>query len=65
MEPLAQAFVASAVLGQFGDEAVKQAWLPRIASGEKLVVLASQERKARYRLTFARQKPQNPAMAMR
>ncbi|MBV8248950.1 MAG: acyl-CoA dehydrogenase family protein [Comamonas sp.] len=50
MEPLAQAFVASAVLSQFGSEALKQSWLPGIASGEKLVVLASQERKARYRL---------------
>ncbi|MEG0052944.1 MAG: acyl-CoA dehydrogenase family protein [Comamonas sp.] len=50
MEPLAQAFAASAVLTQFGSDAVKQAWLPQIASGEKLVVLASQERKARYRL---------------
>jgi hypothetical protein len=50
MEPLAQAFVATAVLSQFGDEALKQSWLPQIASGEKLVVLASQEHKARYRL---------------
>ena len=50
MEPLAQAFVATAVLSQFGDEALKQNWLPQIASGEKLVVLASQEHKARYRL---------------
>ncbi|MDL5035482.1 acyl-CoA dehydrogenase family protein [Comamonas resistens] len=50
MEPLTQAFVASAVLSQFGDEALKQAWLPQIATGEKLVVLASQEHKARYRL---------------
>ena len=50
MEPLAQAFVATAVLSQFGDEALKQNWLPQIAAGEKLVVLASQEHKARYRL---------------
>ena len=50
MEPLAQAFVATAVLSQFGDEALKQSWLPQIAAGEKLVVLASQEHKARYRL---------------
>jgi alkylation response protein AidB-like acyl-CoA dehydrogenase len=65
MEPLAQAFVASALLGQFGDEAVKQAWLPRIASGEKLVVLASQERKARYQIDVCAAKPLNPAMAIR
>lgn len=50
MEPLTQAFVASAVFSQFGDEALKQAWLPQIATGEKLVVLASQEHKARYQL---------------
>lgn len=50
MEPLAQAFAASALLTQFGSDAVKQAWLPRLASGQALIVLASQERKARYRL---------------
>ncbi|PIG00320.1 acyl-CoA dehydrogenase family protein [Comamonas sp. 26] len=50
MEPLTQAFVASALLSQFGSEAIKQSWLPQIAKGEKLVVLASQERKARYRI---------------
>jgi alkylation response protein AidB-like acyl-CoA dehydrogenase len=65
MEPLTQAFVASALLGQFGDEAVKQAWLPRIASGEKLVVLASQERKARYQLDVCAAKASNPAMDIR
>ena len=31
-------------------EALKAAWLPKIAGGEALVVLAQQERKARYRL---------------
>lgn len=50
MEPLAQAFVASAVIARYGSEAVRQQWLSAIASGEALVVLASQERKARYRL---------------
>ncbi|GGH50599.1 acyl-CoA dehydrogenase [Comamonas phosphati] len=50
MEPLAQAFLASAVIARYGSEAVKQQWLPAIASGEALLVLASQERKARYRL---------------
>ncbi|MDO5623336.1 MAG: acyl-CoA dehydrogenase family protein [Pseudomonadota bacterium] len=49
-EPLAQAYVTSAAIQGFGSDAVKQAWLPRIASGEALVVLAHQERKARYRL---------------
>ncbi|MDA8451594.1 acyl-CoA dehydrogenase family protein [Acidovorax sp. NCPPB 3859] len=50
LEPLAQTFVASGVLAQCAPEAVQAAWLPRIASGEALVVLAHQERKARYRL---------------
>ena len=49
-EPLAQTFVTSALIQAYGSDAVKQAWLPKIASGEALVVLAQQERKARYRL---------------
>ncbi len=49
-EPLAQAFVTSATLQAYGSDDVKQQWLPKIASGEALVVLAHQERKARYRL---------------
>ncbi|KAB2900352.1 MAG: acyl-CoA dehydrogenase [Burkholderiaceae bacterium] len=50
LEPLAQAFVAGAILGQHAPAAVASTWLPRVASGEALVVLAHQERKARYRL---------------
>ena len=50
LEPLAQAFIASAVLSQYAPEAVQADWLPRIAAGESIVVLAQQERKARYRL---------------
>ncbi|WP_298213255.1 acyl-CoA dehydrogenase family protein [Acidovorax sp.] len=50
LEPLAQAFIASSVLSAYAPAAVQSAWLPRIASGEALVVLAYQERKARYRL---------------
>ncbi|MDR0274383.1 MAG: acyl-CoA dehydrogenase family protein [Burkholderiaceae bacterium] len=50
LEPLAQAFVASAVIGAHGGSEVKNAWLPKIASGQALVALAHQERKARYRL---------------
>ncbi|QTD46464.1 acyl-CoA dehydrogenase family protein [Ottowia testudinis] len=55
-EPLMQAFVTSAVIQAYGDDAVKSAWLPRIASGEALVVLAQQERKARYRLDLCEAK---------
>jgi len=50
LEPLAQAFIAARVLGGHAPEALQSAWLPRIASGEALVVLAHQERQARYRL---------------
>ncbi len=50
LEPLGQALMASAVIGAHGNEVIRSAWLPRIASGEALVVLAHQERGARYRL---------------
>jgi hypothetical protein len=50
LEPIAQAFIASSVLSHYAPAAVQSAWLPRVASGEALVVLAYQERKARYRL---------------
>ncbi|NIM42314.1 MAG: acyl-CoA dehydrogenase [Hydrogenophaga sp.] len=50
LEPLAQTLIASGVIGAYGTDEVKAAWLPRIASGEALVVLALQERGARYRL---------------
>jgi len=50
LEPLAHAFIASSVLSSHAPAAVQSAWLPRVASGEALVVLAHQERKVRYRL---------------
>ncbi|MET1114126.1 MAG: acyl-CoA dehydrogenase family protein [Comamonas sp.] len=50
LEPLAQAVVASTVLCQYAPPAAQALWLPRIASGEAFIVLAHQERKARYRL---------------
>jgi alkylation response protein AidB-like acyl-CoA dehydrogenase len=50
LEPLAQALIAGGVLSGYAPQAVKDAWLGRVASGEALVVLAYQERKARYRL---------------
>jgi alkylation response protein AidB-like acyl-CoA dehydrogenase len=51
LEPLAQALIAGAVIEGYGGDAVKADWLPKIASGEALVVLAYQERAARYTLT--------------
>lgn len=50
MEPIAHALIAGATLNAFAPGAVKSAWLPRIASGEALVVLAHIEPKARWRL---------------
>ncbi len=50
IEPLAQSLIAGAVLSGYAGADLKAGWLPRIASGEALVVLAQQERKARYRL---------------
>ncbi len=50
LEPLTQTLISGGVIGAYGGADVKAAWLPRIASGEALVVLAQQERGARYRL---------------
>ncbi|OOG41038.1 acyl-CoA dehydrogenase family protein [Polaromonas sp. A23] len=50
LEPLAQTLIAGAVLSSYAPADVKAAWLPKIAGGEALVVLASQERAARYKL---------------
>jgi alkylation response protein AidB-like acyl-CoA dehydrogenase len=50
LEPLAQTLVASGLISAYATQELKSAWLPRIASGEALVVLAQQERKSRYRL---------------
>ncbi len=50
LEPLAQSLIAAGVLAGYADAATQTQWLPAIASGEALVVLAYQERAARYRL---------------
>ena len=50
LEPLAQALIAGAVLSAHANAELKAAWLPRIASGEALVVLAHVERAGRYKL---------------
>eukprot|EP01034_Spumella_vulgaris_P045448 gene45448-56612_t len=50
LEPFAHTLIAGGVIGGYAQQAVKEAWLGRIASGEALVVLAHVERKARYRL---------------
>ena len=48
LEPLAQTLIASAVLAGYAPDDVKADWLPKIASGESLVVLAHLERAGRY-----------------
>ena len=50
LEPFTQTLIASACLQTHADDALQARWLPRIATGEALVVLAHQERGARYHL---------------
>ena len=50
LEPFGQTLITSGVIGAYGGAEVKTAWLSRIAAGDALVVLAHQERGARYRL---------------
>jgi alkylation response protein AidB-like acyl-CoA dehydrogenase len=50
LEPLGQALIAAGLIGGYAPAAVKSAWLPKIAEGRALVVLAHQEPKARYQL---------------
>jgi alkylation response protein AidB-like acyl-CoA dehydrogenase len=50
LEPFAQTLVASGLLSGYAAAAIKADWLPKIAAGEALVVLAHQERAARYNL---------------
>ena len=48
MEPLVHTWIASALLQHFATPALQKDWLPRMATGEALVVLAHQERASRY-----------------
>ncbi len=50
LEPLKQSLIAGAVLAGYATDALKSQWLPKVAGGEALIVLAYQERAARYRL---------------
>jgi alkylation response protein AidB-like acyl-CoA dehydrogenase len=62
LEPLLQSLMAGGVLSGYAPEAIKSQWLPKIASGGALLVLAYQERAARYRLDVcAAQATQTPA----
>jgi len=48
--PYAQAALVAPTLLSYAPEALQQQWLPKIAAGEALLVLAQQERHSRYRL---------------
>jgi alkylation response protein AidB-like acyl-CoA dehydrogenase len=48
--PYAQAALVAPTLLSYAPAALQQAWLPKIAAGEALMVLAQQERASRYRL---------------
>jgi alkylation response protein AidB-like acyl-CoA dehydrogenase len=51
MEPYAQAALIAPTVLALAPDAVQAQWLPKIAGGEALVVLAHQERAARYDLS--------------
>jgi alkylation response protein AidB-like acyl-CoA dehydrogenase len=63
LEPFAQTLIAGAVLGGYAGADLKDNWLPRIAGGQAIVVLAYQERKARYRLDVCEAKAVKAANA--
>ncbi|MCZ4314557.1 acyl-CoA dehydrogenase family protein [Comamonadaceae bacterium G21597-S1] len=50
LEPLTQALIAGALLSAYAPQALAAHWAPLVASGEKIVSLAYQERAGRYRL---------------
>ena len=55
-EPLTQTLISSGVLGAYGSQELKSRWLPGLADGSALLVLAQQETQARYRLAECRTK---------
>ena len=65
LEPIAQAFMASAVLSHYAPAAVQSAWLPRVASGEALVVRPSRSARRATALIFVRQKRPQHNQGMR
>jgi len=50
LEPLAHTWISTCVLQAFAPEDLKAEWLPRLAGGEALLVLAHHEKGARYDL---------------
>ena len=56
LEPLVQTLMAGAVLAAYAPADLKALHLPKVASGESLVVLAYQERGARYKFNVCEAK---------
>ncbi len=50
LEPIAHTLIAGGILSGYASDALRAQWLPKVAGGESIVVLAHQERKARWRL---------------
>jgi alkylation response protein AidB-like acyl-CoA dehydrogenase len=63
--PYAQGALLAPTMLARGDERVAAAWLPKIADGSALVVLAHQERAARYDLARCEAKAQSDGSAWR
>ena len=51
LEPLAHTWISTAVLQAYAPEDLKTEWLPRLAGGQALLVLAQHEKGARYDLS--------------
>src|SRR6056300_141184 len=49
IEPIAQTWIASALIQAFGSEALKSDWLPSLAGGTQRIAVALNERAGRYR----------------
>ena len=54
LEPLTHTWISTAVLQAHAPEDLKAEWLPRMAGGEALLVLAHHERGARYNLNLCK-----------
>lgn len=63
LEPITQALIAGAVLARCAPRGLATADLAGIANGDSLVVLAQQERAARYRLGLRAGPRRRPATA--
>ena len=65
LEPIAQAFMASAVLSHYAPAAVQSAWLPRVAVAKPWWCWPSRSARRATALIFVRQKRHQPNPGMR